>query len=46
MFGYLAGTRLGALTYNLSHTTLIPGPLAVYGLKDTTRFKDTHLGRV
>lgn len=74
MLGYLAGTRLGALTYNLAHTTLLPGPLTVYGLlagntvaaalgliwlahigmdrlvgyglKYSTRFKDTHLGRV
>lgn len=74
MLGYLAGDRVGALAYNLFHTTLLPAPLAAYGLIDghtwaasigliwlahigmdrllsyglkyTSGFKDTHLGRV
>jgi Domain of unknown function (DUF4260) len=74
MLGYAAGSRVGAFTYNLGHTTLVPAALAVigvvvestttvavaliwfahigmdrmlgYGLKRTTGFRDTHLGRI
>ena len=30
MLGYLAGTRVGAATYNLAHTTVLPLGLAAY----------------
>jgi hypothetical protein len=74
MLGYLANTRVGAVTYDLLHTTVLPIGLALYGflgdhttalslgliwlahigmdrllgygLKYTSGFKDTHLGRV
>jgi hypothetical protein len=32
MLGYLAGNRLGALTYNLCHTYALAVPLTAYGL--------------
>jgi hypothetical protein len=32
MLGYLAGPRVGALTYNLAHTELWPIGLAVVGV--------------
>lgn len=32
MLGYLAGTRVGAATYNLAHTTTLPIALAIAGL--------------
>ena len=32
MLGYLGGTRLGAAVYNLGHTWLLPGVLAVVGI--------------
>jgi hypothetical protein len=71
MLGYLAGVRVGAITYNAVHTYVGPMALAAYsfesnrlaifslsliwithigldrmlgfGLKYSTRFKDTHL---
>ena len=74
MAAYFAGPRLGAITYNIFHTTIGPLLLAVYGvlsgelfaqvlasiwlahigldhaigygLKYTTDFRDTHLGRL
>ncbi len=74
MIGYFAGTRLGAVAYNLGHTYLIVAIIAAagwivhwqpalpvclvwlahigfdrglgYGLKYSTAFKETHLGRV
>ncbi len=74
MLGYLAGPRIGALSYNLAHSAIGPAVLAGiawllagdialqialiwafhiaadralgYGLKLTTSFQDTHLGRV
>jgi hypothetical protein len=74
MVGYLAGTRVGAIVYNLGHTYAAPflllllayyghTPMLVslaliwtahigfdrllgYGLKYSTAFQDTHLGRV
>lgn len=30
--GYLAGTKVGASTYNLFHTYLLPGSLALFGV--------------
>ena len=70
--GYLAGSRAGAVIYNLAHSYVGPlvaaamlqladRPVAVplvwfahigfdrmlgYGLKLSTRFSDTHLGRI
>jgi len=32
MLGYLGGTRVGAVVYNLGHTWLLPGILAAVGL--------------
>lgn len=32
MLGYLAGSRLGAITYNVLHTTVGPAALAVIGI--------------
>jgi hypothetical protein len=32
MLGYLGGPRLGATLYNLGHTWLLPGILAVVGI--------------
>lgn len=32
MLGYLGGTRLGAVTYNLAHTYLGPGALVIIGV--------------
>lgn len=32
MLGYLGGTKLGALTYNLAHTLIVPGALLGVGL--------------
>ena len=32
MLGYLGGPRLGAATYNLGHTWLLPGMLAALGI--------------
>jgi Domain of unknown function (DUF4260) len=32
MLGYAAGSRVGAITYNLGHTTLLPAALAVIGV--------------
>lgn len=32
MIGYLAGTRFGALTYNLGHAYIGPAAVAAYGL--------------
>ncbi|HET9492939.1 MAG TPA: DUF4260 domain-containing protein [Chloroflexia bacterium] len=32
LLGYLAGTNVGAFTYNLVHTALWPAGLAVFGL--------------
>jgi hypothetical protein len=74
MAAYFAGPRLGAIAYNIFHTTVGPLLLAVYGvvsgelfvqvlasiwlahigldraigygLKYTTDFRDTHLGRI
>jgi hypothetical protein len=74
MLGYLAGPRLGAITYNALHTAVGPAALAVigiltespgatsvalvwfahigldrmlgYGLKHTSGFRETHLGRI
>ena len=74
MLGYLAGPRLGALTYNAAHNVVLAvaltglgwlaasAPLALsgavllahvgmdralgYGLKLTSGFSDTHLGRI
>ena len=74
MIGYLGGTRVGAVVYNVFHTYLPPAALAVvgivvgsrllvllaliwfahigmdrmfgYGLKHTSGFQDTHLGRI
>ncbi|TIU87052.1 MAG: DUF4260 family protein [Mesorhizobium sp.] len=74
MLGYLAGPRLGAVTYNALHILIAPlvlllagallsGPLTTavaliwiahiaidralgYGLKLSTGFQDTHLGRI
>jgi hypothetical protein len=31
MLGYLRGTRLGAATYNLVHTDILPAALLAYG---------------
>jgi Domain of unknown function (DUF4260) len=36
MLGYLAGPRLGAVTYNLGHTWLLPGILAAVGVLAST----------
>ena len=74
ILGYGAGPRVGAMTYNVLHTTVGPAAVAVigilaespvtvsvalvwfahigmdrmlgYGLKRTTGFQDTHLGRI
>jgi hypothetical protein len=74
MLGYLAGPRVGALSYNAFHVLVFPVLLAVfgiwtgeavatavamiwtvhiaadralgYGLKLTSGFRDTHLGRI
>jgi uncharacterized protein DUF4260 len=74
MLGYLRGPVLGAATYNLLHTEILPLALAAvaintswpfglavalvwlahigmdrtlgYGLKLTSSFRDTHLGRI
>jgi Domain of unknown function (DUF4260) len=74
ILGYVRGTRVGAVAYNVFHTYLPPAALAVvgivagsrlpvlialiwfahigmdrmlgYGLKQTTGFQDTHLGRI
>jgi hypothetical protein len=74
MIGYVRGTRVGAVVYNLFHTYLPPAVLMVtglviparsliqfaliwfahigmdrmlgYGLKHTSGFQDTHLGRI
>ena len=32
MLGYLAGTRIGAIVYNIAHTTVLPIALGVAGL--------------
>lgn len=32
MLGYAAGNRMGAITYNLGHTTLLPAALAMIGV--------------
>jgi hypothetical protein len=32
MLGYLAGTRIGAIVYNIAHTTVLPIALGVSGL--------------
>ena len=32
MLGYLAGSRAGAISYNLFHTYALPGLLATFGL--------------
>lgn len=32
MLGYLAGNRIGAMTYNVAHTTLLPIALGVTGV--------------
>ena len=32
MLGYLAGSKVGAFTYNMAHTTLVPVTLAVLGV--------------
>jgi Domain of unknown function (DUF4260) len=32
MLGYAAGSRVGAITYNLGHITLLPAALAVLGV--------------
>ena len=72
--GYLSGPRIGALTYNIAHSTIGPLTLAAlafayplphslpvaliwlahvgfdramgYGLKKTSGFRDSHLGRI
>jgi hypothetical protein len=74
MIGYVRGTRVGALVYNLFHTYFPPAVLAIagvwtgarlpilvalvwfahigmdrmfgFGLKQTSGFQDTHLGRI
>jgi hypothetical protein len=74
ILGYVRGTRVGAVVYNIFHTYLHPAALAVvgilsgsrlpvlialiwfahigmdrmlgYGLKETSDFRDTHLGRI
>ena len=74
MLGYLVGTRVGAIVYNVFHTYALPAALAGYGLvggstvavsvaliwlahigmdrmlgyglKYSSGFKDTHLGRL
>ena len=74
ILGYVRGTRVGAVVYNIFHTYLPPAALAVvgilsgsrlpvlialiwfahigmdrmlgYGLKETSDFRDTHLGRI
>jgi len=74
MVGYAAGSRAGAISYNVAHTYLLPAALVVagvgggvpamvavaliwfahigmdrllgYGLKRTSGFRDTHLGRI
>jgi Domain of unknown function (DUF4260) len=74
LIGYTAGPAVGAVAYNVGHTTVLPLALAVagivagsevilsialiwlahigmdrslgYGLKRTTGFRDTHLGRI
>lgn len=72
LLGYLAGPRVGAVTYNAAHSYCAPALLAAlglavpavlpwaaiwiahigldrvlgYGLKYSTAFGDTHLGRV
>lgn len=74
MVGYLAGPRVGALTYNLAHNLVVAfaalvvgwfmalAPVALagailfahvgmdralgYGLKRSSGFRDTHLGRI
>jgi hypothetical protein len=32
MLGYLAGTRIGAMVYNIAHTTVLPIALVVTGV--------------
>jgi Domain of unknown function (DUF4260) len=32
MVGYAAGSRIGAAVYNLFHTSVLPGSLAVFGI--------------
>ncbi len=72
--GYLAGPRIGAIAYNILHSTIGPIVLAIaakladmpdlwfvasiwlahvgfdrmlgYGLKHSSGFKDTHLGKL
>lgn len=74
ILGYVRGTRVGAVVYNVFHTYLPPAALAVigilsgwrlpvlialiwfahigmdrmlgYGLKRTSGFQETHLGRI
>jgi hypothetical protein len=74
MLGYVVGTRVGAVVYNVFHTYALPAALAAYGLvggstvagsvaliwlahigmdrmlgyglKYSSGFKDTHLGRL
>jgi hypothetical protein len=74
ILGYVRGTRVGAVVYNVFHTYLPPAALAVvgilsgsrlpvlialiwfahigldrmlgFGLKRTSGFRDTHLGRI
>lgn len=74
MIGYLAGDRVGAISYNAVHSYVVPAALLLgyvlsgerwcafvgllwafhiagdrlggYGLKFTSGFQDTHLGRI
>jgi len=74
MIGYLVNSKVGAYTYNIGHSFIVPSLLLVvgtasssrivigfsliwfahigldralgYGLKFTTGFTDTHLGRI
>jgi hypothetical protein len=74
MVGYLAGDRVGAISYNAAHAYIVPAALLLgyvlsgerwcafvgllsafhiagdrlggYGLKFTSGFQDTHLGKI